>query len=160
MSDPTLIPSMLFDERYIPEPNSGCWLWEGCVNDDGYGRIGSRGHRYIAHRLSWILHRGAIPSGMCVLHKCDTPACVNPDHLFLGTRHDNARDMVRKSRHLYRPKPTPRPGEANPQAKLTEEDVRAIRLDARLLSIVAKAYGISDSQVSNIRLRKKWRHLS
>ena len=141
-----------FEQLYIPEPNSGCWLWEGRTGH-GYGRLKYAGHQISAHRLSWILHRGEIPQGMWVLHKCDTPLCVSPDHLFLGTHLDNVRDRERKGRgHL-------RPGEAHPEAKLTEEDVRAIRSDARSQMAIARDYGISDSQVANIQLRRAWRHL-
>jgi hypothetical protein len=83
-----------FHAKYIPEPNSGCWLWDGWVNGRGYGRFG----KGLAHRISWELHRGPIPAGMNICHKCDVPPCVNPDHLFLGTQTDNMRDCARKGR--------------------------------------------------------------
>ena len=78
-----------------------CWVWVGPTNDKGYGqiRVGGRGSRcLLVHRLSWELHYGPIPPGMCVLHHCDNPPCVRPDHLFLGTLADNNRDMYRKGR--------------------------------------------------------------
>jgi len=80
---------------------SGCWLWTGSVDPNGYGRIsqGSRGKRPLhPHRLSWEIHRGVIPDGQCVLHKCDNPPRVRPDHLFLGTMKDNTHDMMQKQR--------------------------------------------------------------
>jgi hypothetical protein len=83
---------------------SGCWLWIGATNGKGYGKIqqGRRGGiPLLAHRVSWELHRGPIPDGLMVLHQCDSPPCVNPDHLFLGTGLDNMRDMVAKSRHRF-----------------------------------------------------------
>lgn len=88
-----------FEEKYIPEPNSGCWLWTAATNLQGYGRVRiGQTHRY-AHRVSWGLYVGNIPSGLSICHRCDTPACVNPEHLFLGTHSDNAVDSVNKSRH-------------------------------------------------------------
>lgn len=82
-------------ERTIPEPNSGCWIWLGSLDRKGYGRIG--GHT-LAHRRIYSELVGAIPSGLCLCHRCDTPACVNPEHFFLGTRADNNFDMFRKGR--------------------------------------------------------------
>lgn len=76
-----------------------CWEWIGLKNETGYGTLTVRQQRWLAHRLSWTLHRGPIPNGLCVLHKCDFPPCVNPDHLFLGTRTDNHADMIRKGRN-------------------------------------------------------------
>jgi len=76
-----------------------CWLWIGSTNQDGYGRFNIGGKLGGAHRYSFELHTGEIPEGMHVLHTCDTPACVRPDHLFLGTHSDNMQDMYRKRRH-------------------------------------------------------------
>lgn len=92
-------------ELYEPEPNTGCWLWVAGQDSHGYGRVhvpslGLINNR--AHRLFWIVHRGKIPDGLHVLHKCDTPLCVNPDHLFLGTHEDNMVDKARKGRHRNR----------------------------------------------------------
>lgn len=87
-----------FNSRHIPVPESGCWLWEGAVDRYGYGKIRDNCHRVQAHRVSWILHNGPIPEGLCVLHKCDVPGCVNPDHLFLGTNKDNTQDALKKGR--------------------------------------------------------------
>lgn len=88
-----------FEQKYIPEPNSGCWLWIGAVRS--YGKTSLRptiedGGTRNAARVSWKLHRGAIPEGLHVLHKCDVTLCVNPDHLFLGTHLDNMADMMVK----------------------------------------------------------------
>jgi hypothetical protein len=88
-----------WQDRVIPEPNSGCLLWEGAVARYGYGHI-RRGGRYLSlHRVVWEETHGAIPDGLHVLHRCDVPACVNVDHLFLGTHTDNMRDIVSKGRH-------------------------------------------------------------
>src|SRR5216684_5016973 len=89
-----------FEEKYIPEPNSGCWLWDGSLDSHGYGQLsskrGSRPHR--ASVVSYELYKGGVPNGWCVLHRCDVPCCVNPDHLWLGTRKENSIDMVEKGR--------------------------------------------------------------
>ncbi len=92
-----------FEASYIPEPNSGCFLWvKATTGVYGHGVMG-RGRRgtglILAHRAAWELYRGPIPPGLLVCHRCDVPCCVNPDHLFLGTYADNNRDMVTKGRH-------------------------------------------------------------
>lgn len=87
-----------FDSRVSPEPMTGCWIWTGNVNALGYGRFWVEGGLEYAHRCSWELHRGQIPDGANVLHRCDQPHCVNPDHLFLGSQADNMEDMRRKGR--------------------------------------------------------------
>ena len=86
-------------------PFCGCWLWTGHLTDRKYGRqygrISFEGKNISAHRLSYMIFKGVRPRMMFVCHKCDTPACVNPDHLFLGTNMDNVRDMISKNRHHY-----------------------------------------------------------
>jgi hypothetical protein len=88
-----------FQALTYPEPNSGCFLFAGPTNGKDYGRVWFRGRRDYAHRVSWMLFRGdEITRGLYVCHRCDTPACVNPDHLFLGTCRDNVRDCIAKGR--------------------------------------------------------------
>ena len=92
-----------FMSKILPEPNSGCWLWMAAVNFHGYGRFNmgkKRGGIMKSHRVAWEIYRGRIPEGLHVLHKCDIPACVNPDHLFLGTHTDNMQDMTLKGKNF------------------------------------------------------------
>jgi HNH endonuclease len=93
--------------RHFRKDPTGCWVWIGAVNNKGYGVIGTGPHTTItAHRAAWILTHGAIPHGLCVLHRCDTRHCVRPDHLFLGTIRDNNHDMMRKGRDRFRGRPS------------------------------------------------------
>lgn len=100
------------EERFwlYVEKTDNCWTWTGATNKDGYGQINSRNatRRILAHRLSWMIHFGGIPSGLFVCHACDNPPCVRPDHLFVGTAMDNMRDMIKKGRAKGPEKLTPK----------------------------------------------------
>lgn len=91
-----------FNNRTVPITESGCLLWTGYCNEDGYGQVqypmtfGRK--KFYSHRLSWEMHYGKIPEGLCICHKCDIPSCVNPNHLFVGSRADNNKDMTKKGR--------------------------------------------------------------
>jgi hypothetical protein len=95
------ITKELIESRSIPEPNSGCWLWEKAVDRGGYGVIRPDYDLLRAHRLSYEIYKGKTDERLYVLHRCDVRCCVNPDHLFLGTHADNMKDMVRKGRGKY-----------------------------------------------------------
>lgn len=140
------------NNNYTPEPYSGCWIWTGNVRK-GYGYFKVKGKQVAAHRLSWTLHRGAIPNELWVLHHCDTPACVNPDHLFLGTVQDNVADCVRKNRLI------PIQGENNPIHKLSESDVLKIRSDKRSDTLIASQFGVSRRLIWAIKRRLHWKHI-
>lgn len=151
-----------FGPRAIFEPMSGCCLWERFVDHSGYGRVGAVWTREaFAHRVSWELARGPIPSGMKVLHRCDVPGCVNPDHLFLGTQADNVADMIAKGRS--RP-PAPRLGSANVCARLNEDQVWAIRelLRHKVFSqrAIAEDFGVGAMTISRIANNQTWRHVN
>lgn len=138
----------------IPEPNSGCWLWTGYCNKDGYGRITIDATTRYAHRVSWFLQNGEIPNGAFVCHRCDTPACVNPDHLFLGTHQDNMDDKVAKGRA------SGQFGECNPRARFTTADVLAILKDSRPQIEIAASYGASLNAINHIKSGRRWAHLN
>jgi len=94
------------DDRFwgkIKKQTSGCWEWKGNISSSGYGLLSYKGKNIGSHILSWILHNGEIENNLWVLHKCDNRKCVNPKHLFLGTRQDNMDDMVRKGRQKNGP---------------------------------------------------------
>jgi hypothetical protein len=138
----------------------GCWLWAG-VAPNGYGYLSVDDRDTLAHRFSWELHRGPIPTGMHVLHRCDTPACVNPTHLFLGTHADNMADMAAKGRAGQLGKPGLR-GAANGHAILTEEQAESvlIRVGAgETQAAVASDLGVSRQVVWLIVHGKSWAHL-
>jgi hypothetical protein len=136
-----------FNNKWIPEPYSGCWLWTACLDKRGYGKVKANSKYEAAHRLSWKLHRGDT-NGLHVCHKCDTPACVNPDHLFLGTNLENHQDSSRKGRSSR--------GEKRSNAKLTSDQVIAIRDDPRTLMEIAADYGMHFAYISLIKARKRW----
>lgn len=134
---------------------SGCWLFTGFRDRQGYGEIRINNPRKMekAHRTSYKLFIGNIPNGMCVLHKCDNPPCCNPKHLFLGTKTDNAKDRDRKGR-------TPKGEDFN--RKLSENDVRIIKylLKKRVLQkSIANRFGVCHQTISDIKRRRIWKHI-
>lgn len=141
-----------FNEKIRITP--GCWLWLGARNNKGYGQVtGRRGRNVLAHRASYELHFGDIPDGHMVLHRCDNRACVNPDHLFTGTAKDNTQDMMQKGRHKV-----PQ-GTANHRAKLTEEQVQAIRQETGSIRSIARKYGVTHGAITPILSGKSWKTL-
>lgn len=90
-----------FIEKFVPEPNSGCWLWDAAITSDGYGFFGVGGKMKYAHRISYEAHKGPIPIGLVIDHLCSVPCCVNPDHLEVVTQQENSRRTVQRGRHQY-----------------------------------------------------------
>lgn len=127
----------------VPVTESGCWLWLGKTVPRGYGILTIKkaegGKSEYAHRASWSCLNGEIPSGMYVCHKCDTPSCVNPEHLFLGTPADNFADMLKKGRHRQ------------PRSSLTEKDAREILDSAESCNNLGKKLGVSGSTIHLVR---------
>ncbi len=131
---------------------SECQLFDGPFNNRGYGNVSLGGKTIGAHRLAWALHNGADPAGKVVMHTCDNPPCVNPEHLVLGTRAENRSDMMSKGRHGH--------GECHWNSKLTALDVQEIRklvADGSKQQYVAEKFQISQASVSHICHMKNWK---
>ncbi len=129
-----------------------CWVWTAGKRPFGHGEIRVRGRELSTHRLMYAKTKGNIPSGLWVLHRCDTPSCVNPAHLFLGTPKDNTHDAVTKGRMAK--------GERNGMAKLARTQIQAIRTVYRQRrlgpTIIAELVGVSRRMVLNIVQNKNW----
>jgi hypothetical protein len=142
-----------FEAKCTPEPNSGCWLWTGGYDGEGYGLFWVIEKMIKAHRVSWRLHNGGIPDDLFVLHKCDVKCCVNPAHLFLGTQKDNIEDSIRKGRFHY--------GERTGASKLTATQVSDIKLQllfGHKEKDIAKKYNVAQQSINAIKNGKNWRY--
>ena len=125
-----------------------CWLWQGATAGKGYGTmaVDHTGKMDGAHRVSWMIHRGPIPEGMCICHKCDVAACVNPAHLFLGTIAANNRDMFRKGRGAHPP-------------KLTPEQIRQIRASKLSQPKLAAKFGVHHRTIYQVLKGITYKHV-
>jgi HNH endonuclease len=131
-----------------------CWIWEGAKRPTGHSMITIDGITRSAHHRSWEIHNGPIPEGMCVLHDCpggDNPSCVNPAHLWLGTREDNNKDRARKGRN----------GRGDGSRKLNPQLAARIRLEAKLdapsIGALAREYNVSRMAIARVLRNKTWR---
>jgi hypothetical protein len=151
-----------------------CWIWTASTREKGYGAFSyTKDGKMVqdrAHRYSWQIHRGRIPDGLCVLHNCpggDNPACVNPAHLFLGTKGQNNEDMMRKGRYNRTRKPVAdgsnyERGEHHHAATLSADivrEIRAARKSGESFGSLSKRYGLSIGHVFRIATRKAWVHV-
>lgn len=134
-----------------------CWVWTAGRTPKGYGAFyPHRRHQVAAHRWAYEHFVGPIPDGMYVLHSCDNPPCVNPDHLSVGTQRDNIQQCIERGR-LTRAN---QKGAANPRARLTDDDVRAIRDDPRTATAIASDYDMGLTAISRIKRRQSWAHVT
>lgn len=144
------------EQRFLDKvamcPMSGCWLWTGAASEKNYGRFGISASKPIeAYRWAYLAYVGEIPPGRYVCHSCDNPACVNPNHLFLGTPADNVADMVAKNRQAK--------GERKFNAKLNESKVREIRASDLSDRKLAAIYEVDHKVINRIKNRKAWAHI-
>ena len=144
----TFDPQRRFWGNVQKRSDGDCWVWNGYFNSTGYGFLNVDGRKTLAHRYSFLLHKGPIPDGLHVLHKCDNPPCTNPDHLFLGTNQDNIADRVAKGRS--RTVPLPR-GE-HPNTKLSVDQACEVRRIYRpgMGPALARQFGVSKTLIKKI----------
>lgn len=131
-----------------------CWPWRAGLNMHGYGNFWIEGRTETAHVFAFQLAGGVVPDGMQVLHSCDNRDCCNPRHLRVGTLQDNKNDEVGRDRHVY--------GERHHSAKLTEDDIRAIRAlyaSGLTYGAIGQRYGVTGENVGQIIRRRSWRHV-
>lgn len=150
--------------RWIEIDANGCWNWTRAITSRGYGHFSLNGKIISAHRFAWELIYGPINDDLCVLHKCDNRRCVNPDHLWLGTKSENTLDASRKGRRYIIPKSVMRRGENHGLAKLTNSQAIEIyqRYDGQRGSIakLAEEFGVCIQTVSNIVHGKGWKSVT
>ncbi len=152
------------EERFwrFVDKGDGCWLWKGgSINQKGYGQIqeGGKGSKHVsAHRFSYRIHKGEIPSGMVVMHSCDNPSCVNPDHLRAGTQSENILDAFAKGRKEVNPLPH-HAGEDHYAAVLNDATVRWIRSCGLSIRVMAATLGLYESTVGRAKRGQTWKHV-
>jgi hypothetical protein len=145
-----VLSQKLIWDRCIPEPNSGCWLWAGAMNKQGYGEVQVDGKKTRANRASLEAFKGPLLPGQFACHHCDNKACVNPDHLFAGYPLDNVRDMYRRG--LAGDKK----GGSNPKAKLAAREVAEIRAHKGGATALAAHYGVTRRYINKLRRGINW----
>jgi len=144
-------PAMNFWSKVRRSGKNNCWLWTGAKNKKGYGCLYIRGTQVGAHRVAWT-----VPKGLYVLHRCDTPGCVNPKHLYAGTQSQNIKDAVRRGRFSVN---VPR-GDNHNSAKLNEKLVVKIYHDPRPNKVIAAQYGVRPLAIWSVKARRTWRYVN
>lgn len=153
MAKKSILSRLFSKSRKMP---NGCIEFTGYKAHTGYGKLRVSGKSEFAHRVSWSERFGDIPAGMFVCHKCDNRPCINPEHLFIGTRADNMADMRDKKRRMGI---VAVKGESHPGAKITERDVFEIRESGERLKDIAKKYGLTSKYVWAVKNRITWKHI-
>lgn len=141
---------------------TGCWEWTGYIEKNGYGKITFRRKRQSVHRLSYSSFKGDIPEGMDVCHRCDVRHCVNPEHLFVGTRKQNMEDCVNKGRQAKGDKLQHLVGEKCNFSKLCSDDViqiRKLKSEGVKTSEIAFKFNVSGDNIRRIVRRDTWSHI-
>lgn len=146
---------------FIPEPNSGCWLWLGRVTSSGYGGATVNNRKMVAHRWVYEVIKGEAIGSKLLCHRCDNRVCVNPDHMFIGTPLDNMRDCAKKGRiHRWE---RSRSGEGNPCCRLTEQMVRKMREirseTGASYAAIARQFGVSQRGAHAAIRGENWGHI-
>jgi len=150
-------PIERFEEKYVPDPNSGCWIWDSATMTNSIGNeyplMWLNGGNVYAHRFSYEYFKKEKLDEKSACHKCDNTLCVNPNHLFAGTPKENSEDMVNKGRSCY--------GEKNPSASLSESDVKDIRFkyfnNRGTHRSLAKEYGVGKTTIGRIIRYENWK---
>ena len=137
-------------------PESGCWIWMRALTRSGYGQLTYLNRHMEAHRASWITHRGEIPDGLGVLHRCNIRSCVNPDHLYLGGQKENVADAIAAGTFRSPPR---RLGSFHPLSKLNEGQARKIKYGTEPAVVVADSFGVKVQTVYAIRSGRQWKHV-
>lgn len=146
------------------DKGTDCWTWTGTTTPQGYGMLrlgGGRGRPIGVHRVSFIIANGSIPEGLDILHRCDNPPCVRPDHLYAGTHSRNMQDTYDRGRH--RSMADTIRGERNVNARLTDSDViaiRAARSTGAKLAELGRVYGVDQSTIWKVVNHKAWTHIA
>lgn len=139
---------------------AGCWEWNGCVQGNGYSRIRFSGKTEYGHRAAYVVFHGTIPHGMDVCHTCDNRKCVNPDHLFIGTRKENMQDCAKKRRTTKGI--SFNTGESCGVSKLKEADIicaRKLAQEGEIPRVIAEKFGVHPDTIRCAIQRKTWRHI-
>lgn len=146
-----------FFNRSIPEPNSGCWIWDRTVSSNGYGVVRVDGKIERAHRKSYEVFYGVkIAEDKDACHKCDVRCCVNPEHIFVGSRKENMSDCISKGRFSFIKNGK---GESSPSSKLKNSDILSIRSDKRSTRVLSQIYKVDRRTISFIKKRITWSHI-
>ena len=141
-----------FEKKVIK--TNDCWEWQGCLQVNGYGKVGYKNKTMSTHRLAYLFYKGALIEGKVIMHSCDNRKCVNPDHLTQGTQQDNVDDYQKKGRHRV-PK-----GENSPKAKLNRQQVLSIRNQKgkKPERTLAKEFGVSQMTINKILRNQTWKN--